>query len=248
MANISYDDIIDYIQNNIDNFHNKRIENLKNAKLIKFLERKNPYLFKAKNINTGEDLVKALLDAHLSSQEEGIFGNFLEGLAIFINSKVYGGRKSGIRGIDLEFDKNGQRYIVSIKSGPNWGNSGQIKDMVADFNAARKTLKTSGSDLDPVAVNGCCYGRTVERTMYKANGSYYKLCGQKFWELISGDPDLYIEIIEPLGHNAKKKNLQFYEEYDKVVNIFTRDILNEYCDSNGNILWERIVKLNSKSK
>ena len=29
-------------------------------------------------------------------------------------------------GIDLEFDKDGVRYIVTIKSGPNWGNSSQI--------------------------------------------------------------------------------------------------------------------------
>lgn len=44
----------------------------------------NPYLFKAKNITTTGELVKGLHDAHLSSQEEGIFGDFLEGLAVFI--------------------------------------------------------------------------------------------------------------------------------------------------------------------
>lgn len=59
------------------------------------------------------------MDAHISSNEETVFGDWLEGLAIFINSKVYDGRKSGITGIDLEFDKDGIRYIVTIKSGPN---------------------------------------------------------------------------------------------------------------------------------
>ena len=66
------------------------------------------------------------MEAHLSSQEETIFGGFLEELAIFICAQVYGGQKSSAEGIDLEFIKDGIRYIVSIKSGPNWGNSNQV--------------------------------------------------------------------------------------------------------------------------
>lgn len=40
------------------------------------------------------------------------------------------GRKAGIDGIDLDFDKYGQRYLVAIKSGPNWGNDSQIKKLI----------------------------------------------------------------------------------------------------------------------
>lgn len=87
-------------------------------KLQKVLGKKNPYLFKAKYILTAQDIIKSLTDAFISSQEETIFGDWLEGLAIFINGKVYDGRKSGIPGIDLEFDKDGVRHIVTIKSGP----------------------------------------------------------------------------------------------------------------------------------
>ena len=61
---------------------------------------KNPYLFKAKDINTAQDFVTFILDAHLSSQEETIFGGFLEELAIFICSQVYSGQKSAAEGID----------------------------------------------------------------------------------------------------------------------------------------------------
>ena len=93
------------------------------------IKRKNPYLFKAKNINTAQDFVKTILDAFLSSQEEGIFGGFLEELAIFICSEVYGGQKSSAEGIDLEFEKDSIRYIVSIKSGPNWENSSQMHEI-----------------------------------------------------------------------------------------------------------------------
>ena len=101
MEPINLDDVRAYVEQNIGNFHTNRLANLKKLKLNTILKRKNPYLYKAKNILIAGYLVETLLNAHLSSQEEGIFGNFLEGLAIFINRKVYGGNKSSAIGIDL---------------------------------------------------------------------------------------------------------------------------------------------------
>ena len=110
MKNINLNDLKTYVEQNIGSFHKSRLESLKKLKLEDILKRKNPYLYKAKNILVSGELVKILLDAHLSSQEEGIFGNFLEGLAIYINSKVFNGKKSSAEGIDLEFEKEGKRY------------------------------------------------------------------------------------------------------------------------------------------
>lgn len=198
-------------------------------------------MFRAKNQTTAQDLVKTILDAHLSSQEEGIFGGFLEELAVFICGRVYGGRKSSSEGIDLEFSKDGINYIISIKSGPNWGNSRQIARMKDDFKRAKRILGTNVSRKKVIAVNGCCYGK--DDTPDKSD--YLKLCGQRFWEFISGNENLYTEIIEPLGHRAKEKNERFSEEYAKVINRFTREFATEYCDTNGSILWEKLVKFNS---
>src|SRR5208337_3649933 len=180
-------------------------------------------------------------DAHLSSQEEGIFGGFLEELAIFICGRVYGGRKSSSEGIDLEFTKEGINYIVSIKSGPHWGNSRQIARMKDDFKRAKRILGTNVSSQKVVAVNGCCYGKDDKPD----KGDYLKLCGQRFWEFISGNEHLYTDIIEPLGHKAKEKNDQFAQEYAKVINKFTRDFANEYCNEDGSIQWAKLVQFNS---
>jgi len=84
-------DVERYIEQNIGTFHQKRIESLDELNLKEVLSKKNPYLFKAKYVLTAEQLVKGITDAHISSNEETIFGNWLEGLAIFINEKVYGG-------------------------------------------------------------------------------------------------------------------------------------------------------------
>lgn len=233
-----------YVECNIADFHRKRIASLDGLKLSKVLKRKNPYLFRAKNMLTAQGIVRALVDAHISSNEETIFGDWLEGLAIYVCSEIYSGRKSGITGIDLEFDKEGIRYIVSIKSGPNWGNSSQIKKMISDFNSARKTLRTSNSTINIIAVNGCCYGK--DNTPDK--GSYFKYCGQKFWEFISGNENLYINIIEPLGTKARQRNDEFVELYSKMINRFTIEFANEFCDEDGTILWEKLVKFNSEKR
>ncbi|OHD25712.1 MAG: cytosolic protein [Spirochaetes bacterium GWD1_27_9] len=243
MDNLNINDVIKYVEENIGIFHQKRLKNLENLKLIQILKRKNPYLFKAKNILTAFDLVKGLLDAHLSSQEETIFGDWLEGLSIFINNKVYCGWKSGITGIDLEFDKDNIRYIITIKSGPNWGNNSQIKKMISDFNQARKTLRTSNSNLNIIAINGCCYGKDNNPDK---NGVYFKYCGQKFWEFISGKSQLYTDIIEPLGYNAKIKNQEFFESYAQILNKFTLEFSTNFCDE-GKINWEQLVKFNSEN-
>lgn len=227
-----------FIEKNIPNFHKKRLESLAGLRLEKILARKNPYLFKAKHIETAGELVKQLLDAHLSSQEETIFGEFLEALAIYVCEQTYGGRKSSSEGIDLEFERNGVRYLVSIKSGPHWGNSSQIKKMREYFRQARKIV---GAKQHLIAVNGCCYGRDGSPD----KGDYLKLCGQAFWELISGNPSMYQEIIEPLGHRARERNEAFGREYAKVVNRFTVEFVEEYCTPDHAIDWDKIVAFNS---
>ena len=244
MKKLNLKDVSQFVEENIGTFHQKRISGLTDLKLKKVLGKKNPYLFKAKYVLTAQDIIKSITDAFISSQEETIFGDWLEGLAIFINSKVYAGRKSGIPGIDLEFDKDNIRYIVTIKSGPNWGNSSQIGKLITDFKTAKKTLRTSNSKINVVAVNGCCYGKDNQSD----KGEYFKYCGQKFWEFISGDEELYTKIIEPLGHKAKERNDDFIKSYSQMINKFTKEFANEFCKDNGDIDWDKLVRFNSASK
>lgn len=242
MTKLSQIELDKYVETNIDGFHAARLASLSKLKLRDVLLRKNPYLFKAKNILTAESLVKTLLDAHLSSQEETIFGAFLEDLAIYICSRIYKGKKSAAEGIDLEFEKNKIKYIVAIKSGPNWGNSGQIERMKDNFIKAKRILKTNSSIQNIVAVNGCCYGRDNNPD----KDLYLKFCGQKFWEFVSGEKDLYKNIIEPLGHKAKEKNQEFLEAYSQIINKFTKELGKDFF-KNNKIDWGKLIEFNSSS-
>lgn len=244
MPTLNLKDVTKYVEQNIETFHTKRLEKLEKLNFKEVLKRKNPYLFKAKNILTAQDLVKNLLDAYLQSQEETLFGDFLEGVAIFVCQKVFGGVKSRVlEGIDLEFPKNGNYYIIEIKSGPSWGNSSQIKKMKDNFKNAKKTLLKHDPKLNVLAVNGCCYG--IDNQPNK--DGYQKLCGQEFWQLISDSSTLYTDIIEPLGHQAQQKNEEFSKAYAKVINQFTLAFSQEFCDD-GEINWQKIIEFNSKKK
>jgi hypothetical protein len=243
MATITPEEIKAYVEANIARFHDARLKNLTRLPLSKVLARKNPYLFKARNIVAPRELVQALLDAHLSSQEETPLGAFLEELAIFVCAKVYGGRKSTAKGIDLEFERDARLNLVTIKSGPNWGNSGQIADMRESFRLAKRIYSQGSTSLPVELINGCCYGRSSRA--FENKGDYLKLCGQRFWEYISGDSELFVKIIEPLGAKARERNEAFKAKYELVLDAFVEKFRADFCDENNLILWEKLARYNS---
>ena len=186
-----------------------------------------------------------MADAYLQSQEETLFGNFIEGLAIFVCDIVYGAEKleKGL-GMDFKFEKDGIIYVVECKAGWNWGNSSQIKQIkINAMNIKEKLEKETGKQI--VIVNGCCFGK---KTNNPEQAGYHKICGQEFWYLISNDNELYIKIIEPIGNRAKQKNEEFDIAYESLLYKITLEFANKFCDDGGIIDWKKLVKFNSGRK
>jgi len=165
-----------YVNENIVDFHSRKIKSLEELRLERLL-RKNPYLFKAKHITTAADLISGLLDAFLSSSEEKLFGDFLEDLALFVAQQTCDGHKSTAPGADLEFFNRNVHYVVSIKSGTNWGNSSQHRRLEQDLRDAATRLKQSRRITNVQPVLGICYGKS--RTTYVRD--YLKVVGQNFY-------------------------------------------------------------------
>lgn len=90
-------------------------------------------------------------------------------------------------------------------------------------------------------MNGCCYGREAQED----KDTYLKKCGQSFWEFVSGDPDFYTRIIEPVGHRAKQRNDEFEAERSNVINRFATEFSAAFCEPNGAIDWPKLVRFNS---
>lgn len=253
MAKLNKEELNNYISERVIRpFYEIRLQKLKKLTFSAIMKRKNPYLFKAKNIQTAEELIRYVLDAFLSSQEETIFGDLMEGLAIFACGKVLNGHKAEkgkFRSIDLIFNRDGKTYIVSIKSGPNWGNSDQIGRMRANFKVAKKILRGEGKATKIVAVNGCMYGKDnkphkVDRK--DEEKSYYKFCGQEFWELITGDDNFYQQIVVPIDKEAKKRDEKFRNAYNAKINELTKEFSQTYLTGDGYVNWKKLIDFVSK--
>lgn len=242
MKEIALKDVADYVEKHIGEFHKSRIASLKSTRLNNLLSKKNPYLFKAKNILTAENIVLSFLDAKLSSSEEEIFGQFLEKLAIFVASKTLNGIKSKRQGIDLEYETRKAHYLINIKSGLSWGNADQWRALKNNFEVATNEIRLKENKREVICFIASCYGK-ARTTMKK--GMITQVCGQNFWFMISGKPDFYTEIIKPIGHKAKERNEEFLEEKAKIINTFTKQFIADFCDRNGQVDWDKLVKFNS---
>ncbi|MBA3247622.1 MAG: cytosolic protein [Pyrinomonadaceae bacterium] len=236
-------------ENVVTPFYYERLMNLRcRLSLADVLSRKNPYLLKAKNIASPDELVRSIVDAFLSSQEETMFGNKLEKFAIYVSKKLYGGFKSELPSVDLEFERNDTYYIVGIKSGTNWGNSDQWNRMKDNFKAARNVLRERRVMKEIVAVNGCIYGKDAKPFKKNADAekSYYKYAGQDFWNFISGDDNLYREIIKPIDEEARTRDEEFKRTYDGKVNGMVKEFSNTFLNDEGLIDWVKLIDYVSK--
>lgn len=141
----------------------------------------------------------------------------------------------------ISLQKDNQHYLVSIKSGLNWGNSSQHAKLTQDFDAAIRRIKQSSVAVTPTAVLGVCYGK---RKKSFRNG-HWTIVGQEFWHLISGNVNLYTDIIEPIGYRAKEHNEYFQTGRANLENKLNREFLEGFCDGDGAINWAKLVQYNS---
>lgn len=162
------------------------------------IKRKNPFLFRLRDVSDSRSLSEMVIGAYLSSSEETIFGGVLEKIAVLICKHAKGGRKSSAEGIDLEYESNGERTIMQIKSGTNWGNSSQHKAQRRKFDRARRILKQGNPEMRVRCVEGCCYGKSAVK--YKEG--HVQIVGDKFWEEISGWKGTATAVMALLGRYA----------------------------------------------
>jgi len=114
--------------------------------------------------------------------------------------------------------------------------------MILDFQQAKRILRTSGSSFPVEFVNGCYYGKNSGELL---KGVYYKYCGQRFWEFLSGESNLYIDLIKPLASDAKRHTHEYQTKHANTLNKITRDFFLRFCDESGKIDWVNLVKINS---
>jgi len=230
-------DLSKIVGNLLDEFYRRRIEKISTLQLKDTLRRKNPYLYKAIGMEEASGIVNEILAAYMSSSDEGIFGDaFFEPLA----ESVANGYVGHTEGIDVVVEDDTTYKAIAVKSGTNVFNADSRKRQADNFRSLRNRVAKRKKIYD--AIVGYCYGK--KHTKINKHG-FRELAGQSFWEELTDDPDFYLKIINAMENKAQKHLVEYNKAYGAAVNRFTKDFINEFCNPDGTINWEKLVKLNS---
>lgn len=128
MENKTYNEqaVVQAIAQALDSFYESLISKIDTLNINKVMKRKNPYLYRAKAMQSAADIVDSVLTAFVSSSEETIFGNcFFEPVAIAASN----GNKALAEGIDIMIQDNENNTIaaIAVKSGPSVFNADSKK-------------------------------------------------------------------------------------------------------------------------
>ncbi len=241
--NSRYDEqaVVQAIALSLETFYTTLIEKIDRLNIQKVMKRKNPYLYRAKAMQSASEIVDSVLTAFVSSSEETIFGNcFFEPIAIAAS----GGNKALAEGIDimLQDDENNTIYAIAVKSGPSVFNADSKKRQEQNFVAASKLAQQVKARYE--AYIGYCYGRKSDSGRGKPK-MYQELAGKRFWAELTGDEEFYIKIIDYMGTMPEQYIAEYKESYNKAANRLVREFSNGFCKEDGSIDWEKLVEFNS---
>ena len=225
----------------LEAFYGTLIDKIDGLNIQKVMKRKNPYLYRAKAMQSASEIVESVLTAFVSSSEETIFGNcFFEPIAIAAS----GGNKALAEGIDIMIQNHESNTIsaIAVKSGPSVFNADSKKRQEQNFMAASKLAQQAKARYE--AYIGYCYGKKKESGRGKPK-MYQELAGKMFWTELTGDADFYKKIIKYMGVMPEQYVAEYKESYNKASNRLVREFSNSFCKEDGSIDWEKLVEFNS---
>lgn len=235
----SENDVIQAISKSLEDFYTYLISGIDSLNIAKVFSRKNPYLYRAKAMQSASEIVESVLNAYVSSSEETIFGNcFFEPLAIAVS----GGGKALAEGIDIMVQNGDTIHAIAVKSGTSVFNADSKKRQEQNFNSAFKLAQQAKMRYDPIIGYG--YGKKAKTSRGKPK-IYRELAGKYFWAELTGDEDFYLKIITYMGTLPEQYLHSYQESYNRALNRLVRDFSNLFCDETGSIDWEKLVRFNS---
>lgn len=225
----------------LEGFYDSLLSKIDSININDIMKRKNPYLYRAKAMQSASEIVESVLAATVTSSEETIFGNcFFEPLAIAAS----GGNKALAEGVDIMVEDREENliYAIAVKSGPSVFNADSKKRQEQNFTAARKLAQQGKAAYDPII--GYSYGK--KRSTGKGKPTIYReLAGQDFWYELTGDRDFYLKIIAYMGNQPEKYLEKYRESYNKAGNRLVKQFTADFCGDDGSIDWDKLVQFNS---
>ncbi|MFO7657843.1 MAG: hypothetical protein R6W78_12315, partial [Bacteroidales bacterium] len=138
--------------------------------------------------------------------------------------------------------ESGRRVATNTKS------TASDRNVSTRDNVDRRTATTSresSSNYTRSATGNRNYTSTYTRPAAAQRPAYTRPSGNTRTATQSRTTSSYKEIIEPIGYRAKEHNETFFLEKSRVVNRFTKQFLENYCNDLGDINWNKLVEFNS---
>lgn len=133
------------------------------------------------------------------------FGNQLQ----YFCNEVLSSFASTTSGIDIEFIDcfDGRRKYCQIKSGPTTINKDDVDTIKSHFKSVKALARTNHLDLRLTdCVVGVFYGtkQSLSQNYMKINEDYPVYVGKEFWHRLSGDEDMYTDLINAFAEVAEE--------------------------------------------
>lgn len=232
----------------LENFHSRRVATLDSIELTTMLNRKNPFLYRAIGINNAQEIVTGIIRSFISSSDETNFGiDFFEPLAEYVATEAHKGQSgcsvvtAAGAGVDLQITTPDGIRLYAIKSGTNVFNSQSKKKQAEEFDAARKRMAKTGKAIVPIVGYG--YGRKNGDS-----GRFIEMSGQALWADLSGDPHMYIRIIQAMNDLPIQLGSDIATAFDRATNRCTRELLDNFSGEDGELDWGDILEYGSSAK
>ncbi len=235
MRPLNFVDIGQYSNPMLTDAFIQRAERILNSDIDDLLP-ENPYLLPAADPTWAGSFVESALHDQLRKAEVDFVDKLLRDLAVFVAERACDGRRSGLPGVDLEFDNEGIHYLIAIR--PSAGNMSAAARK-RQTRILRRTMAEVAHATKPVL--GYCYGRV--KTGY--TGGCLRVAGPNFWYLISGNPHLYTDIIEMISQRVKACRHALVEQKARASNRMLKQFIIRYCDEHGAYSWDTFVEHNS---
>ena len=226
-----------------DRFLKRRVENLERLTLehLKFNVLLTRVTAAMLELETAEAILRSRLAQHLERGSVTAFGTTLQSIA-----KDIAGEATGVAGADIMLIRDGRRYYVQVKSGPDTANQDIAQNISTLLNAAR------ARDPEAVCLLGVCYARPdqispIVRGQLEQRGVGLKV-GREFWEFLSGDRGCLDELLglaSAAADEAAPGGQSFAERVESKLEELTESFGERYGNDLTDETWRRFLTDNS---
>jgi hypothetical protein len=237
MLKLSIQDVRAFIDERMKSINAQRVHMLETVTLKQIFSGINPYWFRIEKVDNAHDLIERWLDHYLFPREMSLLDDLLVNLGAFAAMRVQSAEPSDFSGVDLEFAKGKQLYLMSIFTSNLPINQGYIHQRTERIRRAQNVLRLQNTKKNVIAIHGFCYGKAVP----VQSKDFLDLRGQVFWKFVSGEDHFYIDIDNLISSTYRSTRIAFKDTYVKVVVRLWQDFLDEYI-SDYNIDWEKLLR------